>query len=230
MHFTHGTSPHHRQFNLYICAYTGIFNQMLLLVLSIKIRLCMHIITVKSIMKSYEILWISVKSCRLWNPVTFRTILLDFMKFLLYGIRWILYEIHKIHNEICSKSIMKSALSEIYLKCTKFQLKSAGFHEIHGISQDVINSTPFHWNKQDFIMDFTVDFICWVNYEFITDFFLAFTWNLADFTGNLVDFTWNPPEISNNNWFNWDSSLSPCLSYGIKWISYEIHKIHKWNP
>ena len=49
-------------------------------------------------------------------------------------------------------------------------------------------------------------------------------------TSNPVDFTWNPPVISKNNWFKWDSSLSPGLSYRIKWISYEIYQIHKWNP
>ena len=36
--------------------------------------------------------------------------------------------------------------------------------------------------------------------------------------------------ISKNNWFKWDSLLSPGLLFGIRWISYEIHKIHKRNP
>ena len=163
-------------------------------------------------------------------------------------------EIHsEIHNEICSKSIMKSVLSEIHLKSTKFQLKicwiswnpqnfmkSMAFHRMSS------NSTAFCWIKHDFIMDFTVDFFCWFNYQFITNYpgkespvksHNEILWNFVDFSEILlflVQSYWISYEICNEIWwisheiqqFKWDPSLSPGLSYGIRSILYEIHKIH----
>ena len=83
------------------------------------------------------------------------------------------------------------------------------FHEIHKISEDLIKFNSLYWYQQDFVMDFTVDFISWLTYEFHYRFhrnrihceihneimlisvksceMLWISWNLVDFSKILVD-------------------------------------------
>ena len=103
-----------------------------------------------------------------------------------------------------------------FMKSARFHMKSAGFHEIDGISSwnlpDFMESARFHeihQNSADFMMKFgrfhEIWQIPWNLPNFIMksagfhEIHQISSWNLPDFTWNLVDFTAMMPNEPRTN-------------------------------
>ena len=111
---------------------------------------------------------------------------------------------------------MKSALSVIHMKSTKFQQKSDGFHEIHRISQEFLKPTAFHRMSLNSIA-FHYGFHCgfyllislWIHYWFHWNRIHSEIHNkILLISMNSYWISWNPVFFMKSTWF---------------------HEIHKWN-